>query len=160
MIETKEHLLDNLDRKIISILSKDAKIPYTEVAKSLAVSSGTIHGRMRRMEELGIIKGARLELNYAMLGYDITAFLGIYLQKSSFYGSVLEKLRTIPEIVNIYYTTGNYSMFVKMYCKNTKDLKETLHSKIQQIEGIERTETTISLEESLNNEIDFSCIQN
>ena len=155
----KDQLLDEVDFKIISILSKDAKTPYTEVAKRIDVSSGTIHVRMKRMEEIGVIKGASLQVDNSKLGYDVTAFLGVYLEKSSYYDVVLEQLKEIYEVINIYYTTGNYSMFLKLCCKNTQHLKDTLHNKIQRIEGIERTETIISLEESLNRAIDFTSIQ-
>jgi Lrp/AsnC family transcriptional regulator for asnA, asnC and gidA len=89
------------------------------------------------------------------LGYDITAFLGIYLEKSSLYDAVIKRLNLIPEVVKIHYTTGNYNVFIKLHCKDTKHLKDVLHDKIQQIEGIERTETIISLEESLNRHIHF-----
>jgi Lrp/AsnC family transcriptional regulator for asnA, asnC and gidA len=102
------------------------------------------------MEEAGIIDKTSLRINYANIGYDITAFIGIYLEKSALYEKVLTKLKDIPEIVNIHYTTGNYSMFLKIHCRDTNHLKEVLHDKMQQVEGIERTETMISLEESLD----------
>jgi Lrp/AsnC family transcriptional regulator for asnA, asnC and gidA len=129
---------------------QDAKRPYTEVAKKVNVSQGTVHGRMNKMEDAGILDKTTLRINYAKLGYDITAFIGIYLEKSALYDSVLSKLRSIPEITNIHYTTGNYSMFIKIHCRDTNHLKEVLHDKMQQVEGIDRTETMISLEESLD----------
>jgi len=142
--------IDNTDLKILEILMQDAKRPYTEVAKKVNVSQGTVHVRMNKMEEAGILEKTTLRINYARLGYDITAFIGIYLEKSALYDMVLSKLRSIPEITNIHYTTGNYSMFVKIHCRDTNHLKEVLHDKMQQVEGIERTETMISLEESLD----------
>jgi Lrp/AsnC family transcriptional regulator for asnA, asnC and gidA len=105
---------------------------------------------MNKMEEAGIVERTTLRLNYSKLGYDITAFIGIYLQKSDLYEKVLNELKKIQEITNIHYTTGNYSMFVKIHCRDTNHLKEVLHDKMQQVEGIERTETMISLEESLD----------
>lgn len=141
--------IDNTDLKILEILMQDAKRPYTEVAKKVNVSQGTVHVRMNKMEEAGILEKTTLRINYAKLGYDITAFIGIYLEKSALYDMVLSKLRSIPEITSIHYTTGNYSMFVKIHCRDTNHLKEVLHDKMQQVEGIERTETMISLEESL-----------
>jgi Lrp/AsnC family transcriptional regulator for asnA, asnC and gidA len=141
---------DNTDLKILEILMQDAKRPYTEVAKKVNVSQGTVHVRMNKMEDAGILDKTTLRINYAKLGYDITAFIGIYLEKSALYDSVLSKLRSIPEITNIHYTTGNYSMFVKIHCRDTNHLKEVLHDKMQQVDGIERTETMISLEESLD----------
>jgi Lrp/AsnC family transcriptional regulator, regulator for asnA, asnC and gidA len=141
---------DNTDLKILEILMQDAKRPFTEVAKKVNVSQGTVHVRMNKMEDAGILDKTTLRINYAKLGYDITAFIGIYLEKSALYDSVLSKLRSIPEITNIHYTTGNYSMFIKIHCRDTNHLKEVLHDKMQQVEGIERTETMISLEESLD----------
>ena len=145
--------IDNIDLKILSLLSEDAKIPYTEIAKKVYVSGGTVHVRMRKMEEMGIVKGTTLNMDYSKLGYDITAFLGVYLEKSSMYDEVVDELKKVQEVVKIHYTTGNYSIFVKIHCKDTKNLREVLHDKIQKIDGIVRTETIISLEESLNRHI-------
>ena len=151
----KNYDIDNVDLKILALLTEDAKMPYTEVAKKVFVSGGTVHVRMRKMEEMGIVKGTTLKMDYSKMGYDITAFLGIYLEKSSLYDDVIKRLMLIPEIVKIHYTTGNYNIFVKMHCKDTKHLKDVLHDYIQKVEGIERTETIISLEESLNRHIQF-----
>jgi Lrp/AsnC family transcriptional regulator for asnA, asnC and gidA len=148
--------IDNVDLKILEILMQDAKKPYTEVAKKAFVSGGTVHVRMSKMEEAGIVEKTTLKVNYAKLGYDITAFIGIFLQKSALYEQVMTALKTIPEVVSIHYTTGNYSMFVKIHCKDTNHLKMVLHDKIQQIEGIERTETMISLEESLDRSLNLT----
>lgn len=148
--------IDNVDLKILETLLQDAKRPYTEVAKKVHVSQGTVHVRMHKLEEAGIVEKTTLRLNYARLGYDITAFIGIFLQKSALYDTVLNRLKEIPEITNIHYTTGNYSMFVKIHCRDTNHLKEVLHDKMQQVEGIERTETMISLEESLDRSLKLS----
>lgn len=148
--------IDNVDLKILEILMQDAKKPYTEVAKKAFVSGGTVHVRMSKMEEAGIVEKTTLKVNYGKLGYDITAFIGIFLQKSALYEQVMTALKTIPEVVSIHYTTGNYSMFVKIHCKDTNHLKVVLHDKIQQIEGIERTETMISLEESLDRSLNLT----
>ncbi|MDF9795769.1 Lrp/AsnC family transcriptional regulator for asnA, asnC and gidA [Catalinimonas alkaloidigena] len=145
--------IDNIDLKILALLSEDAKIPYTEIAKKVYVSGGTVHVRMRKMEEMGIVRGTTLNMDYSKLGYDITAFLGIYLEKSSLYNQVVDELKKVPEVVKIHYTTGNYSIFIKIHCRDTKHLREVLHDKIQKIDGIVRTETLISLEESLNRHI-------
>ena len=147
--------VDNVDLKILEILMQDAKKPYTEVAKKAFVSGGTVHVRMNKLEEAGVVEKTTLKVNYAKLGYDITAFIGIFLQKSALYDQVMGKLKEIPEITNIHYTTGNYSMFVKMHVKGTNHLKQVLHDKIQQVEGIERTETMISLEESLDRSLNL-----
>jgi Lrp/AsnC family transcriptional regulator for asnA, asnC and gidA len=145
--------IDNIDLKILALLSEDAKTPYTEIAKKVYVSGGTVHVRMRKMEEMGIVQGTTLNMDYSKLGYDITAFLGIYLERNSMYDEVAAELKKIPEVVKIHYTTGNYSIFCKIHCKDTKHLREVLHDKIQKVEGIVRTETLISLEETLNRHI-------
>jgi len=146
----KNYEIDNTDLRILEILMEDAKKPFTEVAKKVYVSQGTVHVRMNKMEAAGIVEKNTLKINFAKLGYDITAFIGIYLEKSALYDKVLAKLKEIPEITNIHYTTGNYSMFLKLHCRDTNHLKEVLHDKMQQVEGIDRTETMISLEESLD----------
>jgi Lrp/AsnC family transcriptional regulator for asnA, asnC and gidA len=153
---SKNYQIDNTDLKILEILIENAKRPYTEVAKRAHVSQGTVHVRMNKLEEAGIVEKTTLRINYARLGYDITAFIGIFLQKSDLYDTVLSKLKEIPEITNIHYTTGNYSMFIKIHCRDTNHLKEVLHDKMQQVEGIERTETIISLEESLDRSLKLS----
>ncbi|RVU26743.1 winged helix-turn-helix transcriptional regulator [Sandaracinomonas limnophila] len=141
--------LDPLDYKILEILVKDSNLPYTEVGQRLDVSGGTVHVRMKKMESLGIVKGAQLLIDYSKIGWDITAFLGIYLDKSSLYNDVAKQLEAIPEVVNIHYTTGIYSIFAKIICRDTQHLREVLHDKIQKVIGIQRTETFISLDESL-----------
>jgi Lrp/AsnC family transcriptional regulator for asnA, asnC and gidA len=154
---SKNYKTDNTDLRILEILRDDARKPYSEVANKVHVSQGTVHVRMNKLEEAGIVERTTLKLNYARLGYDITAFIGIYLEKSALYEQVLDKLKGIPEIINIHYTTGNYSMFVKIHCRDTNHLKEVLHEKMQQVEGIERTETMISLEESLDRNLKLSA---
>ncbi|MEY3051389.1 MAG: hypothetical protein RLY31_1174 [Bacteroidota bacterium] len=141
--------IDKLDRQILSLLMYDADQSYTEIAKKLFVSGGTIHVRMKKLREMGIVHGANLVIDYSRLGYDICAFLGIYLDKSSLYDDVAEQLKDIPEVVEAHYTTGLYSIFAKIYCRDTRHLREVLHDKIQKISGIQRTETFISLQESI-----------
>lgn len=152
----KNYKIDNVDLKILELLMQDAKRPYSEVARRVNVSQGTVHVRMNKMEEAGILGKTSLRINYAKLGYDITAFIGIYLEKSALYEKVLARLKLIPELTNIHYTTGNYSMFAKIHCRDTNHLKDVLYSKLQQVEGIERTDTMISLEESLDRPLKLS----
>ncbi|MEM6737390.1 MAG: winged helix-turn-helix transcriptional regulator [Bacteroidota bacterium] len=152
---SKNYEIDNIDLKILNILSEDAKMPYTEVAKKVFVSGGTVHVRMKKLEEMGVVKGTTLKIDYGKLGYDITCFLGIYLEKSSLYDEVVSKLKEISEIATIRYTTGNYNIFCKIHCKDTQHLRDVLHDKIQKVDGIESTETFISLEESVNKHLIF-----
>jgi Lrp/AsnC family transcriptional regulator for asnA, asnC and gidA len=142
--------IDSFDLQILSELLQNAKTPYTEVAEKVNVSGGTIHVRMKKLERLGIVQGASLNIDFSKLGYDITAFLGIYLEKSSLYEEVLKELSKIPEILNLHYTTGAYGIFARLLCRDTKHLRNVLHDKIQKVKGIARTETFISLEERLD----------
>ena len=149
----KEKILDDLDKKILSILMENAKKAYSEIGQQLFVSGGTIHVRMKKMEELGLVKGYNLVIDQNKLGYDIVAFLGIYLDKSSLFDQVSNELKKIPEVVGAHYTTGQYGIFAKIICRDTNHLKDLLHDKIQKINGIQRTETFISLEESIDRPI-------
>ncbi|MEC3879409.1 Lrp/AsnC ligand binding domain-containing protein [Parapedobacter sp. 10938] len=148
--------LDNLDTQILSILMNNASIPYTEIAKKLIVSGGTIHVRMKKMEELGIIRGSNLIINPQKIGFDITAFLGIYLEKGSQYNHAVEQLKQVKEVVELHYCTGTYSMFAKIVCRDTTHLRKVLNEDIQAVKGIQRTETIISLEESIKRQISLT----
>ncbi len=145
--------IDKLDLQILSILMRNAMTPFTEIAKELIISGGTVHVRMKKMEELGIVKGSNLLVNPTTLGFDICAFLGIYLEKGFYYHDAVDKMREIKEVVELHYCTGSYSMFAKIICRDTNHLREVLNEKIQAIEGISRTETFISLEESIRRQI-------
>lgn len=144
---------DNLDLQILSVLMEDATIPYTEIAKKLIVSGGTIHVRMKKMQDIGVIKGSHLMIDPQKIGYDICAFLGIFLEKGSQYKDAVESLRNIKEIVELHYCTGSYSMFAKIICRDTNHLRHVLNEDIQGVKGIQRTETFISLEESIKRQI-------
>jgi len=145
--------VDELDKSILRILMKDASVPYTDIARELNVSGGTIHVRMKKMLEAGVVTGSKLTVNPSLLGFDVCAFLGIYLEKGSAYKRALEQLKEIPEIVEIYYTTGIYNMFAKIICQDTAHLRNVLNDKIQIIDGVQRTETFISLDKSIEREI-------
>ncbi len=142
--------IDKLDLQIIQALMNNADISYADLGKQLFVSGGTIHVRIKKLEEIKIVKGRKLIADLKLLGYDVIAFIGVYLQKSSLYDAVAKELKKIPEIVRLNYTTGNYSMFAEIVCKDIEQLRIVLHDKLQNIVGIERTETFISLEESFN----------
>jgi Lrp/AsnC family transcriptional regulator for asnA, asnC and gidA len=145
--------LDKLDYQIIQEMMENAEISYADLGKKLFVSGGTIHVRIKKLEEVGIVKGTRLSVDLKALGYDVIAFIGIYLEKSSLYDTVAKDLRKIPEIVRLNYTTGNYSMFAEVVCKDIQQLRFVLHDELQKIKGIERTETFISLDESFSRNV-------
>ena len=145
--------LDKLDYQIIQEMMEDAEISYADLGKKLFVSGGTIHVRIKKLQEFGIVKGTRLSVDLKLLGYDVIAFIGIFLEKSSLYDAVAKELYKIPEITRVNYTTGNYSMFAEVVCKDIGQLRYVLHDELQKIKGIERTETLISLEESFNRNV-------
>ena len=145
--------LDKLDLQIIQAMTEDAGISYADLGKKFFVSGGTIHVRIKKLNEAGIVKGTKLNVDLKELGYDVIAFIGIYLEKSSMYDAVAKELRKMPEIVRLNYTTGNYSMFAEVVCKDINQLRFVLHDDLQKIKGIERTETFISLEESFSRNV-------
>src|SRR3954454_19413849 len=147
---------DKLDLEIIQQLMHDASISYAEMGKKLFVSAGTIHVRIKKLQDAGVISGMKFQVDLKRLGYDVIAFIGIYLEKSSLYDNVARDLKKIPEIVRMNYTTGNYSIFAEVVCKDIAQLRSILHDELQKIKGIERTETFISLEESLNRSVRVS----
>ena len=145
--------LDELDLQILDLLIKDCRTPYLEIARICHVSGGTIHVRMKKMEELGIIKGTRILLDLPKLGYDVCCFVGIYIDKTSSYDSVFNELSKINEVVELHLTTGTYSVFAKVICKNISDLQNILLNKINPINGIQRTDTIISLNQPIDRNI-------
>lgn len=151
-----DYHIDNLDREIMQALLENARTPYTDIAHKLIVSPGTIHVRMKKLEKLGVVLGTELIIDPAKLGYDLTAFIGIFLEKSVNYKDVIPELKKIEEITEAYYTTGGYSIFVKIVCTNTTHLRTVLNEKIQAVAGIQRTETMISLEQSIRRKVAIS----
>lgn len=145
--------LDELDLQILALLIKDCRMPYLEIARICHVSGGTIHVRMKKIEELGIVKGSRIILDLEKLGYDVCCFVGIYVDKASSFNSVYDEMKKIPEVVELHLTTGNYSMFAKVISKNISDLQTTLLEKINNILGIQRTDTFISLSQPIDRNI-------
>ncbi len=149
------HPLDEIDRKILDILSKDVRTPLSEIAKICKISSAAIHQRIKKLEDQKVILGSKLIVDPHKLGYNTMAFVGIFFEKAGFYQKVLAQLDKIPEIIECSFTTGNYSLLVKIYCHNNNHLMDVLSKKIQTIDGIARTETFISLENPLDRSIPF-----
>lgn len=145
----KKFVLDEIDHQILDILIENARTPFTDIAKKLLVSAGTIHVRVKKMEDEGVIKGSTLTLNYEKMGYTFIAHVGIYSEKTSMTQSVLEDLRKIPNVTVAYVTAGKYNIFCKVRAKGTNDAKEIIYQ-IDDVNGVSRTETMISLEESIN----------
>ncbi|GAA0686280.1 MULTISPECIES: Lrp/AsnC ligand binding domain-containing protein [Clostridium] len=145
--------LDDLDLQILDILIKDSRTPYLEIARICHVSGGTIHVRMKKMEDLGIIKGTKILLDMPKLGYDVCCFVGIYVDKSSSFSNVITEMEKIKEVVELHYTTGDYSIFAKVICRNITDLQDLLMNRINNIVGIQRTNTFISLSQPVDRNV-------
>lgn len=141
--------LDEIDHQILNMLIDNTRVPFTDIAKKLLISAGTVHVRVKKMEEAEIIKGSSLTLDYIKLGYSFIAYVGVYLQNTSQTKFVLERIEEIPNVTVAHITTGKFNIFCKIRAKNTTHAKEIIF-KIDDIEGIYRTETMISLEESIN----------
>lgn len=142
--------LDETDRKILKKLLKDARTPYEEIARELIISGGTVHVRINKMKEAGIITGSKIKIDFSLLGYEVTSFIGVNLTSAKDYSRALEKLKTFEEITDIYYTTGQYSLFIKVVTKSTKELHQFLLEKIQALKEIQSTETFISLDNPIS----------
>ena len=138
--------IDELDEKILKLITKNARIPFLEVARECGVSGAAIHQRVQRLLNIGVVSGSEFIVNPQKLGYNTCAYMGIYLEKAKFHTQVVEALRNIPEVVECHYVTGQYAIFVKIQTKTNKHLKELIDKELQDVEGIARSETFISLE--------------
>lgn len=145
--------IDSLDKKIIKMITKNARIPYLEVARECNVSGAAIHQRIQKLIRMGVVTGSKFTIEPKKIGYKTCAYMGIFLEQASLYNDVLQELEKIPEITQCHFTTGNYSVFIKIFAKDNEHLKSILSDKIQLISGIARTETFISLEEGFNRSI-------
>ena len=138
--------IDQLDEKILKLITKNARIPFLEVARECGVSGAAIHQRVQRLLNIGVVTGSEFIVNPQKLGYNTCAYMGIYLEKAKNHRQVVAAMREIPEIVECHYTTGQYAIFIKIQTKTNKHLKKIIDDKLQEIEGIARTETFMSLE--------------
>ena len=145
--------IDSLDRKIISMITQNARIAYLEVARACNVSGAAIHQRIQKLTNMGVITGSKFMIEPKKIGFKTCAYIGIFLDKASLYKDVLRELEKIPEVTQCHYTTGNYSVFIKLFTRDNEHLKTILTDKLQSIPGIARTETFISLEEGFNRSI-------
>jgi transcriptional regulator, AsnC family len=146
-------MIDNLDKAIISTLQDNARISYAEIAKQHNVSPATIHVRVEKLRQAGIITGTHVHVDARKLGYDVCCFIGINLARAGDYPSALAQLNALPEVVEAHYTTGQYSIFIKVMVRSIDDLQNLLINKIQPIEEIQATETLISLQQPIMRQI-------
>ena len=147
--------IDNLDKKILNIIMNNARIPSKDVAVECGVSRAAIHQRIQRLIEMKVITGSGYNVNPKVLGYNTCTYIGVSLEKGSMYREVVEQLDEIPEVVECHYTTGPYSMLIKVYAQDNQHLMRLLNDRIQHIPGVTETETLISLEQSLNRQINI-----
>ncbi|NRA10425.1 MAG: Lrp/AsnC ligand binding domain-containing protein [Crocinitomicaceae bacterium] len=145
--------IDSTDRKILKYLTRDARVKVTDIASYVGMTSAAIHQRLAKIKKAGYIKGYTVQLDEKKLGYHTCAFVGIFMDRNSHYTDIVEKLNRIDEVVEAHYTTGVYGLFVKLYARDNDHLMQILNTKVQEIKGITRTETFISLEEPINRPI-------
>ncbi|OBT10182.1 transcriptional regulator AsnC [Vibrio sp. UCD-FRSSP16_10] len=146
-------MLDQLDKDILKTLMEDARTPYAEMGKRFNVSPATIHVRIEKMKAANVIEGTEVIVNTKKLGYDVCCFIGINLNAAKDYHSALEKLNALDEVVEAYYTTGAYSIFVKLMCRSIEELQHVLINKLQAIDEVQSTETLISLQNPINRNV-------
>jgi Lrp/AsnC family transcriptional regulator for asnA, asnC and gidA len=149
--------IDQLDRHILEVITKNARIPFKEVASECEVSRAAIHQRVQRLIDIGVIVGSGYHINPKTLGYQICTYIGIKLEKGSMYAEVIPELQKIPEIVECHFTTGPYTMMIKLYALDNEHLMQLLNGKIQSIKGVSSTETLMSLEQSVKREAPIPC---
>ncbi len=145
--------IDSLDKHILEVITQNARIPFKDVAAECEVSRAAIHQRVQRLIDMGVIIGSGYHVNPKMLGYQTCTYIGIKLEKGSMYAEVVPELQKIPEIVECHFTTGPYTMMVKLYARDNEHLMQLLNGKIQSIKGVSATETLISLEQSVKREV-------
>jgi len=145
--------LDGIDKTILTFLMKDAKKPILEIAKNIGITGAAVHQRLRKLEKSGLIEGSKMMLDARLLGYKTMAFVGVYLDKAVSNPQAVKQLSEIPEVIECHYTTGNWSIFLKVLCTDNEHLMHVLNKNIQAIEGVSRTETFISLNQQIDRQI-------
>jgi Lrp/AsnC family transcriptional regulator, regulator for asnA, asnC and gidA len=145
--------IDGIDKKILRALMNDARTPVLEIARQVGISGAAIHQRLRKLEKSGLISGSKFIINPKVLGYTTMAFVGIFLDKARSNPDAVRQLKKIPEVLECHYTTGNWSILVKILCKDNEHLMEVLNKDIQTISGVSRTETFISLNQQIDRQI-------
>lgn len=145
--------IDGIDKEILRNLMEDARRPILEIARKIGISGAAIHQRLRKLENSGLIKGSKFIIDPKILGYKTMAFVGVHLDKAVNNPKAVKQLKNIPEVIECHYTTGNWSIFIKILCRDNEHLMNLLNKEIQAIEGISRTETFISLDQQINRQI-------
>ena len=151
--------IDAIDRKILQYLIKNARMPFLEIARECGISGAAIHQRVKKLDEMGVILGSRLEVDPKKLGFDVCAIIGMRISEPTLHNSTVDALKNIPEIVEAHFITGDYNMMIKIYCLDNEHLMKTLFEKILPIPGIIKTETYISLVEAFSRQIDVKYLE-
>lgn len=152
-IKNDELIIDGIDKIILRALMKDARKPILEIARKVGISGAAIHQRLRKLEKSGLLAGSKFIVDPKILGYRTMAFIGVYLDRAANNARAVRQLEDIPEVIECHYTTGNWSILIKILCKNNEDLMNLLNKKIQAIDGVSRTETFISLQQQIDRQI-------
>jgi len=147
-----QHELDELDEKILRLILDNARIPFLEVARECGVSGAAIHQRVQKLTQLGVVKGSEFVVDAEKIGFETCAYVGIFLISPSTFDNVVKELEKIPEVVECYYTTGQYDLLIKVYAKNNKDLLRIIHSELQPL-GLSRTETLICFKDGFRKKL-------
>lgn len=145
--------IDGIDKEILRYLMEDARKPILQIAKKVGISGAAIHQRLKKLEDAQVISGSKFTLNHKVLGYKTMAFIGVYLEKAANNAQAVKELKKIPEVLECHYTTGNWSILIKIICRDNEHLMQLLNKKIQPIDGVSRTETFISLEQQIERQI-------
>ncbi|UMY66662.1 MULTISPECIES: Lrp/AsnC family transcriptional regulator [unclassified Flavobacterium] len=145
--------IDGIDKEILRYLMEDARKPILQIANKIGISGAAIHQRLRKLEQAGVISGSKFTVSNKVLGYSTMAFVGIYLDRAAGNAEAVKELRKIPEVLECHYTTGNWSILIKIICRDNEHLMQLLNTKIQAIPGVSRTETFISLEQQIERQI-------
>lgn len=145
--------IDGIDKEILRALMGDARTPILEIARQVGISGAAIHQRLRKLEKSGLISGSKFIINPKALGYTTMAFVGIYLDKAMNNPEAVKQLQKIPEVLECHYTTGNWSVFIKILCRDNEHLMHLLNKEIQSIPGVSRTETFVSLQQQIDRQI-------
>jgi len=148
--------IDKLDRKILEIISQNARTPFKDVAEVCGVSRAAIHQRVQKMIEMKVIVGSGYHVNPKVLGFNTCTYIGVKLERGSMYKDVVPELEKIPEVVECHFTTGPFTILIKLYAKDNENFMELLNGRIQEIPGVISTETMISLRQSFKREIPVS----
>ncbi|WP_370390590.1 Lrp/AsnC ligand binding domain-containing protein [uncultured Winogradskyella sp.] len=152
-IDSKGIYIDGIDKKILRALMEDARTPILEIARNVGISGAAIHQRLKKLEKSGLLAGSKFIVNPKVLGYTTMAFVGVYLDKAVSNPDAVKQLKKVPEVIECHYTTGEWSIFIKILSKNNEHLMHVLNTQIQSITGVSRTETFISLQQQIDRQI-------